>query len=53
MPKQQLRWKVGAVYLVQGAAKSVRRLKLAARTKINGKETLLFQIQRKAKKQRK
>jgi len=53
MPKQQLRWKVGTVYLIQGKAKGERNLRLVARTTIDGKETLLFQIQRRAKKQRK
>ncbi len=52
MAKIQRRFKVGAAYTVQGAAKLKRALKFVGQVKVNGKETLLFQAKRKASKQK-
>jgi hypothetical protein len=51
--KLQRRFKVGAAYTVKGPGKLERKLKCVARTKISGKEVLMFQIQRKARKTKK
>jgi hypothetical protein len=48
--KMQRRWVVGHEYSVHGSG--TRRLKLAGRAKINGRETLMFQPVRKARKHR-
>lgn len=53
MAKYQRRYKIGAEYRVQGAGKRTRRLKLIARTKISGKEVLMFRPVRKARKYKK
>lgn len=46
----QRRWKIGNEYKLEGSG--VRRLKLVSRAKINGRETLMFQPVRKARKHR-
>ena len=50
--KRQLRWVIDHTYKVIGSNGKWRKLRLVARTKIDGKETLLLQVQRKAAKLR-
>lgn len=51
--RRQLRWVINHVYRVIGSNGKERKLRLIARTRIDGKETLLLQVQRKAAKVRK
>ncbi len=53
MAKYQRQYQVGAEYRVQGSGKRTRRFKLIGRAKISGKEVLMLQPVRKARKARK
>jgi hypothetical protein len=48
--KTQRTWKTGSEYLIQGSRLKPRRFVLIGRAKINGRETLLLQPVRKARK---
>lgn len=50
MPKMQRRWVTGNVYWVIGSGKRERRIKLAGKGRINGRETLFFHPLRRARK---
>jgi hypothetical protein len=52
MPKLQRQFVVNKQYVVTGSSKFTRRLKLAARLRLNGREYLLFQPVRKVDKVR-